>query len=317
MNVKKILLAAFMAASLALCACGGEGGHVELADPFGGSSIVSAADLETFFLEGTSNTAVLSSSFSMEDAMLKVTKERGDITIDGNGCTLSGTADCIIRIDDGCKLTLNNVTLHSGAMAIGALGNAEVGGAGSRIIGISDGILCTGKLTISPNSTLTFSGTNGCGVEAEELSLGAEAKVSGDGVLGGIEIGEGGITLEQGASLSALTAENFNALKCEGTCAMSDGSALTVQNDGKYHGAEIYEFSIDGTVSINAAGGKEATGLFVVEQQSDMYAIGGCTPTARYQNGKGRISFVASAAEIPAATPVPTAPTAQDAQETE
>ena len=53
--------------------------------------------------------------------MLKLTAQRGSITIDGNGYTLSGTGDCIIRLDEGCKLTLNDITLHSGSTAIGCL----------------------------------------------------------------------------------------------------------------------------------------------------------------------------------------------------
>ena len=60
--------------------------------------------------------------------MLKLTAQRGSITIDGNGYTLSGTGDCIIRLDEGCKLTLNDITVHSGSTAIGCLGSAEIGG---------------------------------------------------------------------------------------------------------------------------------------------------------------------------------------------
>ena len=58
-------------------------------------------------------------------------------------------------------------------------------------------------------------------------------------------------------------------------------------------------------MSINAAGGSEATGLFITEQHSNMYAVGSCKPEARVENGKGRITFVDDASKIPAEIPQP------------
>ena len=111
--MKKTIITAILAAmTLLLIGCSANNERIDLTDPLSGSSILSAADLEAFFKYGENDTAVLAASFSMEDTMLKLTAQRGPITIDGNGYTLSGTGDCIIRLDEGCKLTLNDITLH-------------------------------------------------------------------------------------------------------------------------------------------------------------------------------------------------------------
>ena len=303
--MKKTIITAILAAmTLLLIGCSASNERIDLTDPLSGSSILSAADLEAFFKYGENDTAVLAASFSMEDTMLKLTAQRGSITIDGNGYTLSGTGDCIIRLDEGCKLTLNDITVHSGSTAIGCLGSAEIGGENANIIGVSDGILCADELIVSEGSSLVCKGSNGRGIDAEDITIKAGASVSGEGVLGGVN-SRSDITLERGASLAAYTDENYNALKCDGQLSMADGSALTVENRGRYHGAEIYEFAIEGAVSINATGGSEATGLFITEQHSNMYAVGSCKPEARVENGKGRITFVDDASKIPAEIPQP------------
>ena len=272
--MKKTIITAILAAmTLLLIGCSANNERIDLTDPLSGSSILSAADLEAFFKYGENDTAVLAASFSMEDTMLKLTAQRGSITIDGNGYTLSGTGDCIIRLD-------------------------------ANIIGVSDGILCADELIVSEGSSLVCKGSNGRGIDAEDITIKAGASVSGEGVLGGVN-SRSDITLEKGASLAAYTDENYNALKCDGQLSMADGSALTVENRGRYHGAEIYEFAIEGAVSINAAGGSEATGLFITEQHSNMYAVGSCKPEARVENGKGRITFVDDASKIPAEIPQP------------
>ena len=289
--MKKTIITAILAAmTLLLIGCSANNERIDLTDPLSGSSILSAADLEAFFKYGENDTAVLAASFSMEDTMLKLTAQRGSITIDGNGYTLSGTGDCIIRLDEGCKLTLNDITVHSGSTAIGCLGSAEIGGENANIIGVSDGILCADELIVSEGSSLVCKGSNGRGIDAEDITIKAGASVSGEGVLGGVN-SRSDITLEKGASLAAYTDENY--------------TALTVENRGRYHGAEIYEFAIEGAVSINAAGGSEATGLFITEQHSNMYAVGSCKPEARVENGKGRITFVDDASKIPAEIPQP------------
>ena len=108
---------------------------------------------------------------------------------------------------------------------------------------MSDGILCADELIVSEGSSLVCKGSNGRGIDAEDITIKAGASVSGEGVLGGIN-SRSDITLEKGASLAAYTDENYNALKCDGQLSMADGSALTVENRGRYHGAEIYEFAI-------------------------------------------------------------------------
>ena len=219
--MKKTIITAILAAmTLLLIGCSANNERIDLTDPLSGSSILSAADLEAFFKYGENDTAVLAASFSMEDTMLKLTAQRGSITIDGNGYTLSGTGDCIIRLDEGCKLTLNDITVHSGSTAIGCLGSAEIGGENANIIGVSDGILCADELIVSEGSSLVCKGSNGRGIDAEDITIKAGASVSGEGVLGGVN-SRSDITLEKGASLAAYTDENYNALKCDGQLSMT------------------------------------------------------------------------------------------------
>ena len=170
--MKKTIITAILAAmTLLLIGCSANNERIDLTDPLSGSSILSAADLEAFFKYGENDTAVLAASFSMEDTMLKLTAQRGSITIDGNGYTLSGTGDCIIRLDEGCKLTLNDITVHSGSTAIGCLGSAEIGGENANIIGVSDGILCADELIVSEGSSLVCKGSNGRGIDAEDITI--------------------------------------------------------------------------------------------------------------------------------------------------
>ena len=98
---KLIVLLALCAMLLAGCAGEEEEARVELADPIGGSSIVTGADLLAFLERGESNTATLSGDISLEQEMLRITKERDGLVINGNGFTLSGAGDCVILPQTG------------------------------------------------------------------------------------------------------------------------------------------------------------------------------------------------------------------------
>ena len=301
--MKKIALMTLIALLLILSACSGpgkEGVQVEIMDPVGGSSILTAVALEAFINSGESNVATLSASISMEDIMLCITKERGDITIEGNGFTLDGTGECVIRLEDGCSLTLNNVTVYGGSDAIGCLGYAQLGGINAVLKGVSNALQCNGTLRFVPNSDYEITGSNGCGIMAKELILGEAAAVSATGTLGGVEVANYDITLAAGSTLEAYTAESYNALKCGGTLYMQDGSTLIVENSGQYHGASVTALCIEGVVNIRAKGGQNATGLFLFEHTEDISVVGSCEPAARFESGKGSIAFVSDASKIQA-----------------
>ena len=90
---------------------------------------------------------------------------------------------------------------------------------------------------------------------------------------------------------------------------MEEGSALIVENRGEYHGAEITALAVNGAVTIEAKGGKNSSGLFLFEQLQNIAVIGSCEPKARFESGKGSITFVESAADLPtpeALNPQPT-----------
>lgn len=296
------------------CVSEEEEARVELADPIGGSSIVTGADLLAFLERGESNTATLSGDISLEQEMLRITKERDGLVINGNGFTLSGAGDCVIRLEDGCSVTLNDVVLHSGADAIGCLGDASIGGSGLSIVGLGNGIRAAGTVTIRSGSSIQSTATNGTGLIAAGLVVENGANIIGQGPLGGGDIA-GSILLEEGASLGAFTQENYNALKCDGTLTMLDGSSLTAENSGQYHGAEIRDLSVSGMVTIEAVGGDNSSGLFLFEQLNSITVLGHCTPAPRFESGKGSIEFVEDPADFPNEDELTQTPAPQEAEQ--
>ncbi|MDR0840217.1 MAG: hypothetical protein LBN26_02365 [Christensenellaceae bacterium] len=299
MKIKPCTVLTLALALCLLCACTGRGeqgraGLVDLADPIGGSSIVTAEDLLTFFARGEGDVAVLAADISLENAMLCVTQARNNITIEGNGFTLSGAGDCVLRLEDGCSVTLNNLTLHGGADAIGFLGDAKLGGRGATILGGGNGIRGTKEIVILTGSDIAVTANKGIGVQAGSITLQSGAALSAQGPLGGISAEEDDISLEAGSRLSAYTDMNYNALRCAGTLIMKEGSACTVENKGEYHGAELGALSVEGTVTIQAKGGAKGAGLFLFEQLEDITVLGACTPKPRFESGKGSIAFAGS-----------------------
>ena len=313
---KLIVLLALCAMLLAGCAGEEEEARVELADPIGGSSIVTGADLLAFLERGESNTATLSGDISLEQEMLRITKERDGLVINGNGFTLSGAGDCVIRLEEGCSVTLNDVVIHSGADAIGCLGDASIGGSGLSIVGLGNGIRAAGTVPILPNSDIQATATNGTGLIAANLILEAGASVTGQGPLGGADIA-GSILLKEGASLGAFTQENYNALKCDATLTMLDGASLKVENSGQYHGAEIGALSVSGMVTIEATGGENSSGLFLFEQLDSITVLGHCTPAPRFESGKGSITFIEDPADFPSEEELTQTPAPEETEQTE
>lgn len=310
-NSRKLIGFALSALLLAaLSACAGTDGDdtekIDLSDALGGSAIVTAVDLVEFIERGEGSTAVLDNNIDLENVMLKLTNARGNLTIEGNGFTITGNGDCVFRMEADMTLTLNNVTIVGGYDGIGALGNCTLAGKGSTIKGVASAVNCIGFLTISEYSNLTFEAQEGSGASARGITIGNNAVLNATGGMSGVISTDSGITLSEGSQLLAYTLENYNALQCARTLTLKDGSTLTVSNLGLYHGAETDTLSVEGAAVINATGGSKGAGLFIYTLDEEIRVLGNCTPEARFENGNGSITFVETPDELTTPTPEPT-----------
>lgn len=272
--------------------------HVDLSDPVGGDGIYTTAELLNFIERGESNTATLGAAIDLGSEILRITKERGPITIVGNGFSITGNADCLIRLEDGASLRLEEISLNAGRNGLGCLGDATLGG-NAEISSVAHCIVCVGDLSVLENSAFQLASNVGSGIKAKGLELLPGSEVIAEGALGGISIAQDDLILCEGASLSAITEENYNALKCEGTLVLREGALLRVTNNGEYHGAEIHDLSVEGVASVEATGGSKGVGIFLFEQEEDVYLVGSCTPELRFEVGNGNVTFVESADDMP------------------
>lgn len=300
------MLIACLAAALALavCACGAggpDGDQIDLSNPSDGEGIVTAAQLLQALEEGA-DTLTLSASVDLDKDMLKLDQPGSSLTIVGNGFTISGNGDCIIRLGEGCTLTLDDVTLNAGSYAIGCLGDATIAGS-ATIRAVAHAVNATGHVIIGEESRMFISSNVGSGVNAEGLELLEGARVLAEGGLGGVNVTRDDVVLNADSVLDSNTDANYNALKCEGTLVMLDGSKLIVRNNGEYHGAEISEISVSGTVTIEAQGGSKGVGLFLFALDDDISVVGFCNPELRFEVGNGSLGFYESASDFPTPTP--------------
>lgn len=284
--------------------------HLDINDPQEG--VYTSADLISFFENGDADTVRLGASIDLGDALLCLSKERGPITVYGDGNTITGNGDCVIRLDDGASLRLDDVEIVAGRTGIGCLGNAQLSG-NMMVVSVAHCIYAEGDLVIDEKSTLHLASNVGTGMIAKGLTLLKESTLDAVGPLGGLNIRGDELRLGEGVTVSAQTKENYNALKCEGTLALEEGAMLSVTNAGEYHGAEIHDLSVEGVATIEAVGGDKGVGMFLFEQEADVYLVGSCTPELRFEVGDGSITFVADASEIPE----PEAEEAEEAEETE
>lgn len=302
------LPAAALALSVALvlalaCGCGArdpEGDQIDLSDP-SAEGIVTAAQLLKALEEGADK-LTLSASIDLGEDMLRLDRPGSSLTIEGGGFTISGNGDCIIRLEKGCSLTLTDVSLNAGSNAVGCLGDASISG-DAAIRAVAHAINAQGHVTVGEGSNFTVSSNVGCGVNAEGLRLERDARVLAEGALGGVNVTQDDIVLDAGSVLDSSTDENYNALKCEGTLVMLDGSKLVVRNNGDYHGAEISEIAVTGTVAIEATGGSKGVGLFLFALDENISVVGFCTPELRFEVGDGSMGFYGSPSEFPTPTP--------------
>ncbi len=280
---------------LLLCACSvqeeqAEDYHIDLSDPNEG--IYTAADLIAFFENGEGDTAVLGGSIDLAGEMLKLTKGRGPIAIEGNGNSLTSGGDCVIRLEDGAALTLNDITVVAGADGLGCLGDAQLGGTACTIEALTNAVHCVGDLVVMQDSDMLLYGTKGSGLIAKAVTLASGARVTATGTQSAVRTTKNDLTLSENAFLSAKTSAYYSALKCAGILRMGNGSQLVAANEGSYHGAEINGLIVDGAVTIEADGGDRGVGLFLFDLHEDVVLMGHCEAAARFESGEGSLTFV-------------------------
>ena len=216
------LLALLTAAFAAGCGEEIEEPHINIGDMESGAGITSAADLAAFFESGGER-AVLARSVDMEDVMLTLSAARGHITIEGRGNTISGNADCVIRLENGAELTLEDVNITGGAAGIGGLGSGKISGQGA-INAVAHAVDFAAGIEFGENSRFYIKSNRGCAIRAGMLSMGKGCAVYAQGgeSASAVNIFEEDILLDEGALLEAVTEANYNALKCTGTLVMQE-----------------------------------------------------------------------------------------------
>lgn len=302
MKKRSILFMLIAFIFLLLGACGGnpqnaEDYHIDLADPSQG--IYTAADLIAFFENGENNTAALGGSVDLGGEMLKLTKQRGALTLIGNGNSITSSADCVIRMEDGTELSLNDLTIIAGADGIGCLGDARLSGDKISIHALTNAVHCAGSLNVLQDSSMELRGTKGSGIIAQSISLEKNAQITAHGEQSGVHILKNDLQLSENASLHAKTSQYYCALKCSGMLRMENGSELSVENEGDYHGAELGGVEINGAVTIKADGGRRGAGLFIFNLTQEYSAAGHCEPELRLESGKGSLHFFDNVEQIP------------------
>ena len=299
-----LLICLFITCMALFGACGDDipQEHVDLSDPVSGDGIYTTAELIDFIESGASDTATLGASIDLGGEILRITKARGSITICGNGFSITGNGDCVLRLEDGCTLRLEDISIMGGRNGIGCLGDAMLGG-NAEINSVAHCITGVGDIVIQENSSFTLASNVGCGIQVKGLTLLKKSAITANGALGAVSVAGDELTLGEDAALIAATEDHYNALKCEGTLTMQNGSLLRVTNNGEYHGAEIRDLSVEGLATLEAAGGEKGVGVFLFEQEKDIYLVGSCTPELRFEVGDGSVTFVADASEIPEPEP--------------
>ncbi len=283
----------------ALSACSGDmlpDDQIDIADTVDGEGIVSAEGLIDFIENGDTDTATLLAPIDLGNEMLRLTAQRGAVIINGSEYNITGSGDCVLRMEDGCTVTLNDVTIDGHDDGIGCLGDAVVGGENCIVIADGNALVSPGTVTVSAGSTLTLTAQAGCGITAKTLTLANGARVATNAVLNAVITTNGDLTLMENAALSAYTETNYNAVKCVGVLVMKPGSSFTAENGGDYHGAELERVCIEGMVTVRAAGGSKGMGMFIFTQNEDICVVGECTPEPQYESGLGSITFVSDAA---------------------
>ncbi len=251
--------------------------------------ITTARELEEFFVSGGSF-ARLNADIDMEDTMLKLTAERGSVKIIGNGHTIAGSAPCVIRMEDGCSIAFTGLSISAKQTGLGLLGSGTVAAEETAINAQLNAIQAAGAVTVASASSLSLSGEEGSGILALGFALGEDSLLTVSAATAAINTGRGNITLYPRAK-AVLEAAGDNTLKTDGSLVLMEETVLEAANTGEHNGARIGALQADASATINAKGGVNGVGLFVVELFEDMTLKGFSEPDLKIEVGKGKLTF--------------------------
>lgn len=253
-------------------------------------TLISTPEEFVHFLEGTQEVATLTGNITLGDEMLRLESGRSAVTVNGDGHMVTGTNACVLRMENGTSVTLNNTTIIGTLGGVGIMGDAAISGTNCSIRSDSNGIEATGKLTVGENSSLTVESKNGSAIVSAGVEIANNASVTAAGQQAGINAGRGDLHLMEHASVDCKGAD-YNALKTDGDLILDAMSTLSVMNTDTHNGAKVGALVADETATIQASGGEYGIGLFIVEQNEDVTLKGFCKPDVRYEMGSGRIHF--------------------------
>lgn len=230
-------------------------------------------------------------SIDLAKDMLKQQADMQSLSIDGNGHTLSGTGACVIRLEKGCVLDLQNITIVSEQDGIGILEDATVGGSNCIINAKMNALHAVGTIQIASDSELELNAEQGASIDCSSLKVLSHAKVQCVAQKQSIVTDRGNLYVFANAQLTC-EANGYNVIKVGGTLSLKEGARVDITNTGDYNGGEIGTLETVGIATIVARGGDKGVGLFIAELPHDVEVKGSCKPQALYEAGDGELTFI-------------------------
>lgn len=286
------VIAAIIICALVFCsACSQNDDNQISIDEHYGSEVHTTEEIKLFFEQGLTDKVVLCADIDIGNDILNLSEERKQITVEGNGFTLKGSSDCVIRLENNTSLVLNDITVTGECDVIGCMENAELSGKGAVISAHMFGVRCGKKLTIGENSGITVKSSDGNGIMARTIYIEENAKLSARAKLSALQVLREELVIGVNSSVDAVTESDYSAVKCTGTLVLNDGAVFTVKNEDSYHGAQADYIVVGNDVTINADGGDKGAGIFLFQLEDDIEVSGHCSPPLRKENGNGSIKF--------------------------
>ena len=287
--MKRLAVLCFICAAL-LVGCAADSGRQEDTLAANQTEYISTArELEDFFDSGPAS-AQLAADIDMGDTMLKVIAARGKVELVGGGYTLSGNAPCVIRLDDGCAIKLTDINIKAGQTGLGLLGSGSITGTGCAISAQVNAVQAAGAVTVVAGSALALRAEEGSGLICIGLELGQDSRLTVQAAAYAINTGRGDFVL-QAESQANCVANGDNVVKADGTLMLGEKTVLQATNTGDHNAVKAGTLQAAPDAALEAEGGANGVGLFVVEQYEGVALKGFCRPEVRVEAGKGVIAF--------------------------
>ena len=242
------------------------------------------------FFEAGPLWARLSGNINMAGSSLTVSAKRGSITLEGGGYTVTGEAPALIRMEDSTSLWLENITLNVEKIAVGFFGDGSVGGKNCKINSTLNALHAAGEISVLPNSSMEITAAEGTGIAAMGITVGESAALVVEGMICAVNANDGGLVLEHSAQLTCEAAGD-NVVRTDDTLQMEENTLLKATNTGTYIAVRANSLALSETARMEASGGENGAGLFVVDQHEDIVIRGFSTPDVSQEGGAGSITF--------------------------